>query len=692
MHRSRIGIIALTACLSGQVHAQSQSLALSEGDATVWARLLQMADGRRLDTALVGQALRSRVPSLQAAGVLAIGQIGRSAGAAGIPILRAKLASDYEAVAANAAYALGLLGDSGSVAALQSALSGRPSVARNAAWALGAVGAPGRAAILHSIANPAIHGAVKTHLLLAAGKLRPVPVTELRPFLASRSASLAWASAYAVARSRAVAGTRDMIALAANPAIAPTCGKCDPPEGGIPYFDNRLAPHRARAEVARMLVKGVTGDSLSGQAIPVLNRLMRDPIAHVRINAVRSLATYGKIARSEVTAALADGDANVRVAAAQVVGGVLDSVAASWTGLWARDTSFAYRTSLAASAAVSGVILAETAGWQNDSDWRYRAALAGALGSVPGRVAPDPVILRLISDRDARVRATALSALVPRDTMRVTSAIRGIVIRALADTDVDVRTAALDLLTRTPSSSELDAVLAAYERSRRDSASDARIAAVQYLAALWRRDSANFPQPARDRLARMTAPVDPLERAAAGANTLFASWPPVLPASRDLAWYQAIVNDLIRPALTGHTPRLSILTGRGPVVLELFALEAPLTVSNIMTLAASGYYSGTRFHRVVPNFVAQDGDPTGTGSGGPGYAIRDEMNPWRYERGVLGMALSGPDTGGSQYFITHSPQPHLDGGYTVFGRVISGWRALDAIVQGDLIKTVTIRK
>ena len=108
-------------------------------------------------------------------------------------------------------------------------------------------------------------------------------------------------------------------------------------------------------------------------------------------------------------------------------------------------------------------------------------------------------------------------------------------------------------------------------------------------------------------------------------------------------------------------------------------------------LARSGYFRGTRFHRVVPNFVAQDGDPRDDGNGGPGYAIRDEMNRRRYDRGAVGMALSGPDTGGSQYFITHSPQPHLDGHYTVFGRVVNGFDVLDRIVQGDLITSITIK-
>lgn len=154
---------------------------------------------------------------------------------------------------------------------------------------------------------------------------------------------------------------------------------------------------------------------------------------------------------------------------------------------------------------------------------------------------------------------------------------------------------------------------------------------------------------------------------------------------RPLVWYEDLVRTLVAPVLDGRPVRATFDTERGPIVVELLAADAPLTVKNFLDLARAGTFRGTRFHRVVPNFVVQDGDPRGDGSGGPGYSIRDELNPHRYERGVLGMALSGPDTGGSQWFITHSPQPHLDGGYTVFGKVVSGFDALDRIVQGDLL-------
>ncbi|HSF43323.1 MAG TPA: peptidylprolyl isomerase, partial [Thermoanaerobaculia bacterium] len=100
------------------------------------------------------------------------------------------------------------------------------------------------------------------------------------------------------------------------------------------------------------------------------------------------------------------------------------------------------------------------------------------------------------------------------------------------------------------------------------------------------------------------------------------------------------------------------------------------------------YYDGLTFHRVVPDFVIQGGDPRGDGTGGPGYSIRDEVNRLRYDRGVLGMALAGADTGGSQFFLTLSPQPHLDGGYTVFGEIVSGGEVLDRIRLGDRIEAI----
>lgn len=136
-----------------------------------------------------------------------------------------------------------------------------------------------------------------------------------------------------------------------------------------------------------------------------------------------------------------------------------------------------------------------------------------------------------------------------------------------------------------------------------------------------------------------------------------------------------------------------INTDKGTMVLDLYPQEAPGTVANFAKLAESGFYNGLTFHRVIPNFVIQGGDPNGDGTGGPGYTIPCETagNPHKHLRGSLSMAHRGRDTGGSQFFICHTPQPHLDGLHTVFGRVVEGLDVLDAVRQGDHMTSVEIR-
>jgi peptidyl-prolyl cis-trans isomerase B (cyclophilin B) len=135
-------------------------------------------------------------------------------------------------------------------------------------------------------------------------------------------------------------------------------------------------------------------------------------------------------------------------------------------------------------------------------------------------------------------------------------------------------------------------------------------------------------------------------------------------------------------------------TSRGPIVCDLFAGDAPATVNNFVFLARDGFYDNTVFHRVIPNFMVQGGDPTGTGRGGPGYRFEDEVrgNPHRHQVGSLSMANAGPNTNGSQFFITHVVTDWLDGKHTVFGQVRSGQEVVNAIQQGDRLNTVTIEE
>ena len=132
-------------------------------------------------------------------------------------------------------------------------------------------------------------------------------------------------------------------------------------------------------------------------------------------------------------------------------------------------------------------------------------------------------------------------------------------------------------------------------------------------------------------------------------------------------------------------------TTKGTIEIELYPQHAPVTVNNFLFLANEGFYDGVSFHRVIAKFMIQGGDPTGTGRGGPGYKFGDETrnNPLKHETGVLSMANAGPNTNGSQFFVTHSPQPHLNGRHTVFGKVVSGMDVVNAIRQGDKMTSVT---
>ena len=138
--------------------------------------------------------------------------------------------------------------------------------------------------------------------------------------------------------------------------------------------------------------------------------------------------------------------------------------------------------------------------------------------------------------------------------------------------------------------------------------------------------------------------------------------------------------------------KATIETQKGNIELELYPKHAPKTVNNFVFLATEGFYDGVSFHRVISDFMIQGGDPTGSGRGGPGYKFEDEVtgNPLTHEKGVISMANAGPNTNGSQFFITHSPQPHLNGKHTVFGKVTKGQEVVDAVRQGDKMERVKV--
>ena len=531
-----------------------------------------------------------------------------------------------------------------------------------AAWLLGELGDRGRGAIIAGIADAGLRPETRGALLLAATRLRPVPSDAVIPLVSSVDSALAWRAAYVLARGRSAAGVRQLIAQSASPWSS------------------------VREQVARGISKGVAGDSLGGVARDALVRLVGDTSARVRINAVRALSTYGAPVRARIVAALRDGDAGVRLAAAQSLDAVLDSSASPWTDAFDADTLFAMRRAVVDGAIKRGIRLAERAGWPASDDWRQRAA-AAELDARGTAAAAAERLARWGRDQDGRVRAAAAGALAQlADSAPVREAVRGQLRTLLADSDFGVRSASLDALAHGATIDDLASALRSHALAAADRDSDARFAFWRFADSALVRQKGSLPDSIEHALAVLARPTDPLERFMAARIGRFAAWRDSAGTARPLAWYENRAREG-----AGAPPILLIETTRGMLTLRLFVREAPLTTWNITSLAKRGYFDGQRFHRVVPNFVVQGGDPRGDGNGGPGYAIRDELNRRRYGRGTLGMALAGPNTGGSQFFLTHSPQPHLDGGYTVFGELVQGEDVLDRIVQGDLIVRIRVQ-
>jgi cyclophilin family peptidyl-prolyl cis-trans isomerase len=254
-----------------------------------------------------------------------------------------------------------------------------------------------------------------------------------------------------------------------------------------------------------------------------------------------------------------------------------------------------------------------------------------------------------------------------------------------------VRSVAADVVGRAATPADLPALVRAYRLSTRDSFPRPR-SALGAIAGIRQGGTEAQSQVDREFLATTSRPANYLLRRWAEDNwpEAAARWGPAYPleTGRAAQDYRDLVQRFVVGADSIARPKVRIETEqRGPVEIELLGPDAPLTVANFLRLVSRRFFDGNRWHRVVPNFVVQDGDPRGDGFGGPGGAIRDEINRQRYDGPMPGMAPR-PRHRPSQWFINLSPQPHLDGTYTIFGRVIGGQAALTRITQGDVIRTV----
>lgn len=211
-----------------------------------------------------------------------------------------------------------------------------------------------------------------------------------------------------------------------------------------------------------------------------------------------------------------------------------------------------------------------------------------------------------------------------------------------------------------------------------------RVAALGETGPMTARDSAL----ARTLIADRDVRVQRAARQRLGVRDTTARRPRPVIAARPIAEYEAVVKRWVVPG--AKQPRAVIETEYGPITLELFGREAPLVTEAFLRLANAGFYRNSVFHRVVPNFVVQDGEGAPDAADVGAFTLRESWTRQRHGRGCLGLATSGPDTGGSQYYLCHLPQPHLDGAYTVFGRVLEGFEAMDRIVQGDRMLRVRV--
>ena len=475
-----------------------------------------------------------------------------------------------------------------------------------------------------------------------------------------------------------------------------------------------------RANAARVL--GATEDKAAFEAL--LDRALKDKDQRVRVSAIRSLTSL-KDQRSVEgfntwrRAKLTPSSDNEILEVATMLGRILQGSENKEASVWlaqvrehfnkaAPEAEIAYvRISPAAYLAQLGTGKTARQNAQKTLllNWRSGSSLAQGLGEIAALPATtngkkqldteaENILHAMLDYRNSGLVINTLVAVhseyaIP-DVLRAYAAFKPkdldeVLRKHLKESDVVVRATAADLLgERPPDESNTRALTAALPVALADKGLND--AALSILDSLGKMKTAQANEAIRtalgsqDHLIRRKA-VAVLKANGYGDPALHDGYVQTRNTTADYERALARVGKQINAVVT---------TSKGAFTIALLPDEAPLTVDNFIQLAKRGYFGGITIHRVVPNFVIQDGDPRGDGNGGPGYQIRCEINEVPYNRGAVGMALSGKDTGGSQWFVTHSPQPHLDGGYTVFGNVVSRMEVVDTIVRGDIIRSISI--
>ena len=428
-------------------------------------------------------------------------------------------------------------------------------------------------------------------------------------------------------------------------------GQLKDPRAATPLLD--IAENAGEPTAVR--IQAVRGVALLGNpgAAAAMRRLILSPKVdqNLQLEAVTALA---------------------QVRSAESVELLIDLVSADWASVRAAALNALARTDV-------DVFISSISGLDPDPHWSVRAALATTLGDL-GRERAQTPLTTMLADADQRVIPPVLTALA-----RIGAANAAAEMHArLTSDDPVVRAAAARGLATLKAQNATPALLEAYQRSQGDGLYVARSAVLDSLVALDPTAARSLLTTAltdRDWAVRVRA-AEHLKRLDPNAD-VSAMRPAPPPSIPELA----AVDTMVSPP---YSPAAYIDTTKGTIQFELAVLDAPRTVANFLALVRRNYFRGVQLHRVVPDFVVQDGDPRGDGVGGPGYTIRDEINQRPYLRGTVGMALDWADSGGSQFFITHSPQPHLDARYTVFGQVVAGMDVVDRLQQWDTIERIRV--
>ena len=605
---------------------------------------------------------------------LAIGRVGLRDG--GPPLVAALADSDPE-VRQMAAFALGLLGDKSARDPLVAALADPAIVVR--ASAADALGLVGDAAAADAIAKMAAQ-------LVASGAFAQPP-TEQDEERRDTSAGAVREAAYALVR------------LKAYPALATVVldqsGQPITTWWPVAYALSRIEDARAYNALMALLkaehpytrafaLKGL-GALKNRAAVAAVLPLVSSTEKVIAIEAVRALGKIGDPAAGQPLLTLIrepKTDPTLRIEAVAALGSIGgDGVVDTLLDFLADRNPLVRAAAITALASLDRVNFVTTlSALDPDPDWHVRAALATVLGTLTPDVAL-PRLRTMLADPDQRVIPAVLdsmTALHAPDAPQV-------MLEHLKADDPFVRETAAENIGRLKPPAGAASLADAYQLGQRDPEYAARAAALSALAEYGAGAATPLLTTAlgdKDWVVRLRAALllkrfDPASDADVRIRPA--------PTTRSPDAYED--HDLTSPPVSTAA---YIDTDRGTIQIELAVLDAPLTVNTFVALAQKNFYNGVSFHRVVPDFVVQAGDPRGDGNGGPGFAIRDELNERPFLRGAVGIALDGPDTGGSQFFITHSPQPHLDAKYTVFGRVVSGMDVVDALQQGDVIRGVRI--